>query len=177
MSFLPGCVLTPPCRVQTLLQKLESAQWGELWRSGILDPRKPRSRRHTASSRTWEIKHSYYEIDSAKFAICGALVKGGTVVKIRQWPWKKMLYKYLQLSKVIWESTVWHFELHWVWLSGDVDWVCYHWDLAEECQLVIRQQTVGFVQEEVAADELLETPVFALSNKKCLISDHVVEKE
>ena len=34
--------------------------------------------------------------------------------------------------------------------------------LAEECELVIWQETIGLVHEKVPPDELLETPVLSL---------------
>lgn len=35
--------------------------------------------------------------------------------------------------------------------------------LAEQCELVVGQEAVGFVEEEVSPNELLEAPVFPLN--------------
>lgn len=39
---------------------------------------------------------------------------------------------------------------------------CLNLYLTEKCQFVIRQQTVGLVQQEVPPNELFETPVLPL---------------
>jgi len=67
-----------------------------------------------------------------------------------------------EIAKILGQLALGHFELHDVGLSGDVHAVRHDADLAEDGQLVLRQQAVGLVQQEVAADELLEAPIFAL---------------
>ena len=46
-----------------------------------------------------------------------------------------------------------HLELYGVGLSGDVDRVGDHGDLAEEGQLVVGQEAVPFIQEEVSPEK------------------------
>jgi len=67
-----------------------------------------------------------------------------------------------EIAKILGQLALGHFELHDVGLSGDVHAVRHDADLTEDGQLVLRQQAVGLVQQEVAADELLEAPIFAL---------------
>jgi len=47
-------------------------------------------------------------------------------------------------------------------LSGGVQGVRHDADLAEDGQPVLRQQGVGLIQQELAANELIEAPILAL---------------
>lgn len=57
------------------------------------------------------------------------------------------------------------FYLDGVWLTRDVNRVCDDADLAEESQLVVRQKTVRFVEQKIAANEFFETPIFTLKKE------------
>ncbi len=87
-------------------------------------------------------------------------------------------------AQILGQSALWNFELDGVGLAGNVDAVGHDADLhgprnrqlpmprtnesrsptylAEQGQLVVGQETVGFVEQEVAADELFKAPVLAL---------------
>ena len=64
------------------------------------------------------------------------------------------------------ESAIWNFELNGVGLSRDVDGVCNDRHLAEQRQLVVRQQTIGLVKKKIATYEFFETPVFTLKRQE-----------
>lgn len=54
-----------------------------------------------------------------------------------------------------------HHQFCWLWL-------CTYF--TEERELVVREEAVGFVQEEVPPDELLEAPVLALDEAVCSLA-------
>ena len=66
------------------------------------------------------------------------------------------------------------FYLDGVWLTRDVNRVCDDADLAEESQLVVRQKTVRFVEQKIAANEFFETPIFTLKKKIIFYSSDIL---
>ena len=67
-----------------------------------------------------------------------------------------------EVGEVVAEAALGYLELVERRLAADVHAVGDHVDLAVERELVVDEQAVGLVQQEVATDELLESPVFAL---------------
>lgn len=67
-----------------------------------------------------------------------------------------------QIAKVLAESTLGYFESIERRLPAYVHRVDDHADLGVECELVVGQQTVRFVEKKIAPYELFEAPVFAL---------------
>ena len=67
-----------------------------------------------------------------------------------------------ELREVLDQATVGHLEFADGGLAAYVHTVGHDRDLREERELVVGQQAVRLVEQEIAADELLEAPVLAL---------------